>query len=392
MRAYSRLLFGLLVVILAACNLSTQPPTGEPLDVPTINPGGKPVVSITSPEEGDEFVVNEQIFVTANARDAVGVTRVQLIANDQIVKTTSSESASGQTNFEVLLDYTPRQEGDVTLQIVAYRGAIASDPAEVTVNIRASQTQVTATAVQQPNVPIIDPNDPTCRLLTNVGLRLREGAGVNFPQITVLNAGTVAPIIGRTGANDWYQIQFGSRVGWVAAQNPSNPNEKYVALYGICSNVPIIAPPATATPQPSLTPFPTWTFTPGPTNTPLPSATPGLPDLVITSISGETSVTIPPGSTEVVRQYAITITNNTLPGSRSTGPFNNKVILPGGLEADLGAVSGLDAGTSIVLTVNVTFNAAGNYEIRAIADSDNNVTEVSEVNNIGILSITVTGP
>ncbi|NWG15353.1 MAG: SH3 domain-containing protein [Chloroflexi bacterium] len=392
MRAHSTPWFILLVVILAACNLTTQPSTDEPIDVPTINPGGKPVVTITSPEQGDEFVVGEALFVTANARDAVGVTRVQLIANDQIVKTISSESASGQTNFEVLLDYTPREEGDVTLQIVAYRGAIASDPAEVTINIRANQAQVTATAQTQPDIPVIDPNDPTCRLLTNVGLRLRTGPGVSFNQITVLNAGTVAPIIGRTGTNDWYQIQYGTRIGWVASQNPGNPNEKYVSLYGICSNVPIIAPTATPTLFPSLTPFPTWTFTPQPTAAPQPSATPGLPDLVITSIAGETSVTIPEGSTEAVRQYAITITNNSLPGSRSTGTFNNKVILPGGLEADLGAVSGLDAGTSIVLTVNVTFSAAGNYEIRAIADTDNSVTEFSEVNNSGSLSVTVTGP
>lgn len=380
-----RLLLLPLLLILGACNLTAQPPTAEPITVPTINPGGKPVVTITAPKQGDEIVVGSQMFVTANARDAVGVTRVQLLANDQIVKTISSESSSGQTNFDVLLDYTPRSEGQVVLELIAYRGAIASDPATVTVNVRRNQAQVTATIRPQTSVPIIDPNDPTCRLLTNVGLRMRTGPGVAFQQILVLNAGIVAPITGRTGSNDWFQIQYGSRSGWVAAQNPANSNEKYVSLYGNCFNVPVITPPATPTPFPTFMP----TFTPAPTFTPLPSVTPGRPDLIVTSITGDANVTIPSGSTEIVKQYAVTISNL---GTGPSGSFSNRITLPGGLDADLGVVSNLDPGVSIVLTVNVTFNAAGSYELRVTADSNNNVTEVSEVNNMGSILVTVTGP
>lgn len=379
-----RLLLIPLLLILGACNLTAQPPTAESIIVPTINPGGKPVVTITAPKQGDEIVVGSQMFVTANARDAVGVTRVQLLANDQIVKTISSESASGQTNFDVLLDYTPRSEGQVILELIAYRGAIASDPASVTVNVRRNQAQVTATVRPQTNVPIIDPNDPTCRLLTNVGLRMRTGPNVTFQQILVLNAGTVAPITGRTGSNDWFQIQYGSRSGWVAAQNPGNSNEKYVSLYGNCFNVPVIVPP---TPIVVPTTIPTWT--PAPTFTPLPSVTPGRPDLIVTTITGDSNVTIPSGSTQVVKQYAVTISNL---GTGPSSSFNNRIVLPGGLDADLGVVSNLDPGVSIVLTVNATFDAAGSYELRVTADSGNAVTEVSEVNNFGSILVTVTGP
>lgn len=379
-----RLLLIPLLLILGACNLTAQPPTAESITVPTINPGGKPVVTITAPKQGDEIVVGSQMFVTANARDAVGVTRVQLLANDQIVKTISSESASGQTNFDVLLDYTPRSEGQVILELIAYRGAIASDPASVTVNVRRNQAQVTATVRPQTNVPIIDPNDPTCRLLTNVGLRMRTGPNVTFQQILVLNAGTVAPITGRTGSNDWFQIQYGSRSGWVAAQNPGNSNEKYVSLYGNCFNVPVIVPP---TPIVVPTTIPTWT--PAPTFTPLPSVTPGRPDLIVTTITGDSNVTIPSGSTQVVKQYAVTISNL---GTGPSSSFNNRIVLPGGLDADLGVVSNLDPGVSIVLTVNATFDAAGSYELRVTADSGNAVTEVSEVNNFGSILVTVTGP
>jgi len=387
MRLYPRVVFVLLILLLSACNLTAQPQASETLSVPTINPGGKPVVTITAPKAGDEFVVNSQLFINASARDAVGVTRVQLLANDQIVKTISSESPSGQTNFDVLLDYTPRSEGQVIFQLIAYRGAIASDPASVTINVRRNQAQVTATNPPQSNVPVIDPNDPTCRLLTNVGLRMRSGPGVNYQQVLLLNAGTVAPIIGRTGANDWFQVQYGSRQGWVAAQNPGNPNEKYVALYGNCFNVPINAPTAAPTIFVPPTPFPT--FTPRPTSTSLPTVTPGRPDLIVTSFTGDATVTIPGGSTEVIRPYAITISNL---GTGPTGAFSNRITLPGGLEADLGVVSNLDPGVSIVLTTNITFSAAGTVELRVLADSANAVTEVSEVNNSGALQVTVVGP
>ncbi|HEX2905722.1 MAG TPA: CARDB domain-containing protein [Phototrophicaceae bacterium] len=387
MRRNLCLLFILALISLSACNLTTDPETNEPINVPTINPGGKPVVTITSPKEGDEIVVGSAMFVTANARDAVGVTRVQLLANDQIVKTISSESSSGQTNFDVLLDYKPREQGEVTLELIAYRNAIASDPAIVTVNVRANQAQVTATAPSQPKVPIIDPNDPTCRVLTNVGLRMRSGPNVSFAQVALLNAGSVAPITRRTGINDWYEIRYGTNTGWIAAQNPANPNEKYVSLYGNCSSVPVYAPTPTPTIFVPPTAFPT--LTPAPTNTPLPSATPGRPDLIVTSISGESAVTIPSGSTQVIRQYAVTISNL---GTGPSSSFNNRITLPGGLDADLGVVSNLDPGVSIVLTANATFTAAGSYEIRVSADSSSTVTEVSDVNNFGSLLVTVTGP
>ena len=135
------------------------------LDVPTTDAGGRPVVIITSPQNGDEIGVGTQIFVTAQATDAVGVTRVQLLANSQIVKTVSSELAAGQRNAEFLLDYTPRQAGEVNLQVVAYRNAIASDPAAVTINVKSAQALVTATLIPIDNAPVIDPNDPTCRVL-----------------------------------------------------------------------------------------------------------------------------------------------------------------------------------------------------------------------------------
>ncbi len=381
---WMRYLLTMTMLLLSACNLTTQPPTAE-TELPTLPPSARPVVTINAPKTGDEFVVGKEIFVTGSARDSVGVTRVQLLANKQIVKTVSSETASGQTNFDVLLDYTPRAEGSVSLELVAYRGAIASDPAVVQINVRNTPAQVTATVPQQPNIPVIDPNDPTCRILTSVALNLRTGPATTFDRLTTLPAGTVAPVVGRTANNQWLQVRFGTQIGWVSAQNPSNPNETYVGLYGNCFSVPVINVATPTVSNPTLPP----TWTPPPTATRAPTSTPGLPDLVVTAISGETAVTIPPSAVEVTRTYAATISNL---GGSPTGSFKNQAILPGGTQADLGVVSNLNAGESIILTFNVSFNAAGNYTIQVIPDSDNQVTEVSEVNNNGTITVNVTGP
>src|SRR5690606_39205669 len=101
------------------------------------------------------------------------------------------------------LDYRPRSEGTLNLQVIAYRGALASEPAPLTLVVRQNVQQVTATSAPVNNAPVINPNDPTCRVLTTTGLNLRSGPSTNYNVITVLASGTVAPIVGRLGSNEW---------------------------------------------------------------------------------------------------------------------------------------------------------------------------------------------
>ncbi len=364
------------LLALSACNLTRQPPTSESVVTPPS--GGKPTVTISAPQNGEEFVAGNAVFVSANATDSVGVTRVQLVANNQIVKTVTSEASAGDRSMNVLLDFRPAAAGSVRLQVVAFRGAIASDPATVDITVRASQAQVTATAAPQTRVPDINPNDPTCRALVNVGLNLRTGPGTQFDRITVLPAGTVMPITGRIGSNQWWQVRFGATIGWVSAA--------YVTVYGICTGIPVIVTPVPPPTTPPTSPPPP-TLAPTFTHTPV-SPTPGLPDLVVASIVGPTSLTIPAGETSVTANYSITIANT---GSGSTGQFNSTItVLPGGTPQELSAVSNLSAGESIALTIALLFDAPGSYTLRVLADSDSDVDEVSEVNNTGTLDVVVT--
>ena len=370
---YARFLIVLMVLAISGCNLSSQPPTAEPLDVPTSEAGGRPVVTIASPNDGAEVTVGTQVFVTATATDAVGVTRMQLLANDQIVKTVSSESSSGQRNFQVILDYTPRAEGDVNLKVVAYRGAIASDPAAVDIKVKSTAVQIEPTLQPVDNVPAIDPNDPTCRALTNTGLNLRSGPGTVYDRVGLVAGGAVVPIIGRGGDNSWWQVRYGINVGWVSGQ--------YTSIYGICTSVPVITTPPTPTPTGS-TPTPQPTITKTPTPQPTITMTPGKADLVISSIAGPTSTTV--AASPVT--YSITITNT---GSGPSGNFSSTVKLPNGSDANLGVVSNLNAGESISLNIDIPFTAATSYTLIAVVDSASQVNEISEVNNTATLLVTV---
>ena len=231
------LIIMILAVLVSACNLAVDT-TAEPIVTPTDFVSGKPQVSIISPTNGDEFVVDDTVLVSVNASDSRGVTRVQLLANDQIVKTVSSESSNGDPNMNVLLDYKPRAAGTVNLSVVAYRNTTSSDPAQVQIVVRTTESQITATPQSNPDVPVIDPNDPTCRALINAGLNFRTGPGTNYSIIRVLAAGEVIPITGRLGDNTWWQLNSG-QLGWVSAQ--------YTTIYGNCSGIPVAVPPPSPT-------------------------------------------------------------------------------------------------------------------------------------------------
>jgi hypothetical protein len=364
------------LLALSACNLQRGPRESLATFTPIGNASGKPLVTISSPQDGDEVAVGDEVIVSANATDGVGVTRVELLANNRVVKRVSSELPSGERTMNVLLDYTPSETGEVTLQVIAYRGTIFSDPATVDITIRRTEAQVTATIVQQPNVPIIDPNDPTCRVLINTGLNFRTGPGTNYDRITVLSAGTVIPIIGRLGDNSWWQLRVGTSIGWVSAA--------FTSVYGNCGGIPVAAPPPSPTvpSQPTATPLPT--STPVPTATPPPTATPGLADLVVTGISGLNTLNLG-GQASVTATYAVQITNT---GGRPTGQFS-ATITKGTEVINLSTVSNLDPGQSVVLDIDLPFNAAGDYTLVVNADSGNTVQEFSEVNNQGFYSVTV---
>jgi uncharacterized protein YraI len=362
--------------VLTGCTLSSEP-VRQPLPTTSGVVTARPSVTIASPASGSESVVNTQILVSASATDSVGVTQMQLLANGRIVKTIRSDQPNGSQAMNAVLDFTPTEAGALNLSVIAYRAAVASDPALITLNIRAAQAQVTATNVPAANVPVINPNDPTCRALAATGLNVRQGPGTVYPRISGLAAGTIVPITGRTSDNTWWQVRVGVTIGWVT--------DDFVTIYGICTNIPVVQapPPPTTTALPVTPTTIPITLTIIPTTAPTP--TQGLADLIVTNISGSTTLSL--GGGAVSSTYAITITNT---GTGTTTQFNNTLtILPTNEVVPLGVVANLRPGESIILNTSLTLRATGSYTLQVRTDSDNQIGEQSEVNNSGIINVNV---
>ena len=384
----------LIVLLTGACNISTERPQATPLP-PALGTASasRPVVTITAPANGTEVVVGTDILIKGQASDAQGVTRVQLIANDRIVRTVSSESSSGLRTMEVTLDYRPVVTGTLNLEVVAWRGSVPGDPASVSVTVRANRSQVLSTTVARPEVPVIDPNDPTCRVLTNVALNVRVNAGTGFDRITTLPDGRQAPVIGRLADNSWWQVSLrDGTAGWVAQHDPGNPAEQFISIYGDCTLIPALAPPQPTVTSGEVTPAPAVA-----TAAPVDSGGSGdsgntgnegadRPDLIIASLRGPDSLTLTRGGNPVDRNFELTISNQ---GKASSGQFS--VTLSGVPETGTidQVVSGLGPGESISFSHSLSFSDPEQVILVATVDSDGEVEESDETNNSARLDVTI---
>lgn len=222
-----------LALLLGACNLQGRT-TGSNQARATRTPTGPPSIQIASPSGGDEFVIGEEILVSVLAGDSIGVNRVQLFVDNQIVRTVSSESLQGDLALQAILNYTPQRRdlGTITLRAVAYRGEVVSEPDEIDVVVRESPAQIVATPVQQGNIPFI-PDDGVCRALVNVGLNFRRGPSTSYQIITVLATGTLAPITGRNSEHNWWRLTVAGQAGWVSGD--------YTTEYGDCAGIAVVA-------------------------------------------------------------------------------------------------------------------------------------------------------
>ncbi len=231
--ASRRLLPMCVCLVLAACNLQGRSESSNQARATTA-PTEPPSIQIESPSAGDEFVIGEEILVSVLAADSVGVNRVQLFVDNQIVRTVSSESLQGDLSLPAVLNYSPQRRdiGTIVLRAVAYRGRVASAPDEISVVVRESPAQVRATPAQQGNTPFI-PDDGVCRALVNVGLNFRTGPSTGYQIITVLPSGTLAPITGRNSEHSWWRLNVENRVGWVSGD--------FTTEYGDCGAVAVVA-------------------------------------------------------------------------------------------------------------------------------------------------------
>lgn len=360
-----------LVFIVIASNSSDDK---EPTAVVNV---GTPSVTITTPTTRQEFQVGTTITVQAAATDAgTGVTRVELLANNVVVDSQTSQNPQGEKNLAVLLDYTaavPME--DLILTVRAYRGVVRGTDASVSVRVLDRNSTGAATNTPSGSTtgsttggnPVVPPTqvpfNPLCRARVDVTtLNIRRGPSTDYEIIGKLSLGNEVPLVGRLGDNSWWEITSGNLRGWVSAG--------LTALLGNCGNVAVSAPPASPTPVATAT-----------------SAQPSQPNLIISTLSGPNNIVLTGG--QAAATYVLRVKNV---GGSAAGIFNVTIIYPNGTSFDY-AIASLDANQEAnVEGVQATFTAPGTYRITILVDSSGNITESNKADNTAHLDITVVEP
>jgi hypothetical protein len=439
-----------------ACNLGAQPNAGNAQTTAAV-PGqtavaqnNTPQIQIKSPADNSEAVINTQLEVYVRATDSVGVTRVEMRADDLLVDSSASPDPNGSTTLDTLLYWTPTNSGPHVLQIVAFRGTLQGDAQTLHLTVRDNAAQVTVPAVSPvfvTSAPSSNGNtDLTCRVQANIGtLNVRNGPGVNYDAIGTISIGQPVPVTGSNADRSWWQINAGGLIGWVSAA--------YSSTVGICSNVFVVAVPPSPTLLPNATPIyipptftpipalptvkpsptirivvlPTLTFTPGPSGpsagqltatvilaTQTALAIPTIPPTI--TPAGLPPASITPTSTPIPTQALANLVVNSItvnPPSGvvlfdpaqgvATAQINVTIANTGSAPAALFRVAVQQAGTlsfgnstaplppntQITITIPTYVNHPGAVPITVVADYDNVILETSKADNSGQYTINV---
>jgi len=263
------LLFSLMVIA-SGCNLISSEDEGDANEDATDESGdlvadnaaaaddSRPTVVINSPVDGSTVQANSEVLIYSVARDAIGVTRVELRVDGNLINTVQSPNSDGQTELSVLQTWETGNASTATVEVVAYRGAIASEPQQISLTIQESINEQQSTALIPTVVAPVVTADVTCRVRVNVSaLTIFEGAGTSTNAVTTVSLGAVIPLTGRTADNSWWQ----TAQGWLQSV--------YTTRFGNCSNLQV-------TGEVAIVPSATPSNTPTATNTAEPTIDPTL--------------------------------------------------------------------------------------------------------------------
>ena len=392
----------LLIPVLAACNLLTNPES-NPVAVPI---SGVPVIRLAAPLPNATFLEGVTVNVQAQITNAgPDINRVEVLVDNAIIATLTSPNTTGAAAFSITQTWPAAGGGQHVITVTAFRAdGSSSAPASVNLNVVAqgaqiqppSATPVTAgntggqaqptassdgqvtnppapTAPPQPTTPpeptaVPPSNTPSNPIATfNQGINVRSGPSTLFnPPIGSFAAGTTADILGVTPAGDWYKIRYYNSEGWVFGQ--------LISVSGDTSRIPVDAGP----PIPTLTPVPP---TPVPvTPTPVTSA-----NLVFV---GSPSVSPHPLRCNETATIKFTITNNGTTATNAGGSVTVQDILVSTgavlVNAPAPGFGILQPGANTaeaVVPITVSSNYAEGHKIVVIIDSGGTVAETNEGDN-----------
>jgi hypothetical protein len=92
-----------------------------------------PEIFVYSPALGKQVTINGETLIHAIASDPIGVTRVELWIDEQLVASEDSQLAKGSTPFPIMFDWEPEGLGLHTLMVRAYNSEQLQRQVKVTV-------------------------------------------------------------------------------------------------------------------------------------------------------------------------------------------------------------------------------------------------------------------
>ncbi len=194
--------------------------------------GARPTVVIEEPANGSQAVILKPVTFRVHATDSTGITRVEMHESGRMVS--SQLSPEPDPDFTALLSYNPTSVGTVTLEIVAYRQTVASDPVTISIEVVARESDLRAPLNATTSWTS---GSDMCTVRVNISnLNLRAGPGTNYRILSTLQVGEEMAVLGRNADTSWYQIKRkDNSTGWVSAG--------YVSAQGAyCSQAPVTTP------------------------------------------------------------------------------------------------------------------------------------------------------
>lgn len=194
--------------------------------------GAPPTVQIVAPASGQQVALGSDVEINVVANDQRGVTRLQMNVSGR----TSSSKAFPEpaAPAEALLRWRPDREGTFELEVIAYRGTVASEPALVTLQVLGRGDSITNPVSGQTTVTTTSAGECAARVLIG-NLRMRAGPGTNFNNLGNFSLNEQLSVLGQNGVGDWVKIRRND-----GSENWASNNPEWLELTGSCAALPIV--------------------------------------------------------------------------------------------------------------------------------------------------------
>lgn len=141
--------------------------------------------------------------------------------------TTSDDGVRVWLDGHYIIDEWEEQEAAVNEAVVSLQGglyplAVDYYEAEGDARLRFTWERIgppqhgDQIVVEPTPTPAAPPAQTEVTGTTLANLRLRQGPGTAYQILDVAPAGTTVPVLARTAANDWVQVEYEGQVGWMA--------------------------------------------------------------------------------------------------------------------------------------------------------------------------------